>query len=195
MTRKSEIAVEFERHIHGDLGNCAFYFLNTANEKYENDKPEGIYLDMMATLVFSAFSIEAKVNFVGWKMLADGWPEKASFWEKCSLLAQLYDFQVDRGQRPWQTISQLVKLRNILAHGKPDAGQITGVVEGEPDVRDYLKQEWESTVTREFINRCYEDCDSVWKSMLESCEINVADTVTIAHASLRSVVEPDYEGD
>jgi hypothetical protein len=72
-----EVLLEAERFIHNDLSNCAWNFQQLVHKKIEKGEREGIYHFMLASLIFSAFSIEAKLNFVGWRYLADGWPERA----------------------------------------------------------------------------------------------------------------------
>ncbi len=191
MAKKFQIAVEAERFIHNDLSNCALHFSETIREKVISGETEGVYLDMMAALVFSAFSIEAKINFVGWRVLEDGWPERANLWEKIALLSKVLGFEVDRGSRPWQTLRNLKKFRDTLAHGKPEVVEEVKVVDVEPEVWDALKAQWEYSVTPEFVGQCREDENQIWELLLEAADIELFTTLTHGGHSLRSLTEGD----
>ncbi len=141
MAKKFEVRTQAERFIHNELSNCAFTFSQVTNTKFETKKTLGVAHDMMAALVFTAFSIEAKVNFVGWMTLEDGWPERASTKEKIDLLLKVLSINLSWGERPLQTINQLKKFRDTIAHGKPEIVDNTDVVDVEPEVWDALRSQ------------------------------------------------------
>ena len=107
---------------------------------------------MMASLVFCAFSIEAKINFIGWKVLENGWPDRTNFREKVDLLRKFLGVELDWGVRPLQTLGQLKRFRDTLAHGKPEIIDHRFVVNVEPEIWDALKSQWEQSVNPNFVN-------------------------------------------
>lgn len=137
-------------------------------EQFDSGNTEGVYHTMMASLVFSAFSVEAKVNFIGWKVLGDGWPDRANLLEKIDLLTKVLGLNLDRGARPLQTISKLKRFRDTLAHGKPEIVEKASCADVAPEVWDALKAQWEQAVNPEFVNRCREDEDDLWQKLLSS---------------------------
>lgn len=142
----------------------------------------------MGSLIFSAFAIEAKVNYVGWKVLKNGWPERANLHEKIDLLIAVLALNLSWGQRPLQTISQLKRFRDTIAHGKPEIINETIITDVEPDVWDALKAQWESSVTPENVDLCYEDMDTFWKTLLDAAKIRVGDTLTHGGHSLTTLI-------
>ncbi len=100
---------------YADLFNCTKSLLKTA-KKHE---PGSGYC-RMASVLFSAFAIEATLNHIG--------KEKLSFWDiierrlswqdKICLLSKEYNITIDYGKRPFQTLKHLFKFRDFLAHGK-----------------------------------------------------------------------------
>lgn len=191
MSKKFEISVEAERFIHNDLSNCAFTFSGRTEAKFESGETAGVYHDMMASLVFCAFAIEAKVNFVGWKTFEEGWPERAPFDEKVRLLNKYLNCDLDKGKRPLQTVSKLMKLRNTLAHGRPEIVKKVEVTEVEPVVWDALKGQWEETITRDFVNKCQEDEKILWDTLLSAAKIELHETLTHGGHTLRSLIETE----
>ncbi|MDP5085369.1 MAG: hypothetical protein NWQ23_08105 [Yoonia sp.] len=188
MSKKYEVRITAERFIHNELSTCAWHFQDIANTKVQSGKREGLALDMMASLVFCAFSIEAKVNFVGWKTLQDGWPERTNLREKIDLLRKTLNLNIDWSERPLQTIAQLKRFRDTLAHGKPEIVDETKVTDIEPDVWDALKGQWERSVQQDFMNRCREDEAAIWNALLEAAGIELHETLTSGGHSL-SVLE------
>ncbi len=146
---------------------------------------------MMASLVFYAFTVEAKVNFVGWKVLEDGWPERANFREKIRLIAKVLNMELDWGARPLQTLNSIRKLRDTLAHGKPEIIDEVKIVEEEPSVWDVLKSQWEFSITPEMVAMAKEDVDQFWNMLLVAAEIPITDTITHGGDMLREIIEPE----
>jgi len=189
MAQKYEIHVEAERFIHNDLSSCAFYMRKLMHEKIDSGDNNGLYFPMMSCLVFSAFALEAKVNFVGWKVLKDGWPERANIKAKIRLLAEVLSLELDWGQRPLQTISKIIRFRDTLAHGKPEIVNETLVTDVEPEIWSALEAQWTTALTAENIDRCDDDVEAFWKQLLTAAGIAVSETLTHGGHHLSSVVE------
>ncbi len=189
MSKKFEVRTQAERFIHNDLSSCAHSFERATREKIATGETEVVYYDMMAALVFTAFSIEAKVNFIGWKTLEDGWPERANLKEKIDLLRHVLDLDLDWGTRPLQTISQLKRFRDTIAHGKPEIVDETKVVDIVPDVWAALKGQWEKTVNQDFVHRCREDEATFWKELLRGSSVQLNETITHGGHELKPILE------
>lgn len=189
MKRQFELSIEAEHFIHNDLSNCAWSFSETVKAKVAADDMQGIYHHIMAALVFSAFTLEAKVNFVGWKVLQDGWPERANLREKIMLLGKVLDLELDWGARPLQTFSKTTKLRDTLAHGKPSVVDKVEIVDEEPEIWEVLKGQWENSVTPELVELVAEDLDAFWRKLLDAANIEIGETLTHGGHSLRQVIE------
>ena len=184
MSKKYEVRTTAERYIHNELSTCAWHFQGVAKKKIETGETEGCALDMMAALVFCAFSTEAKVNFVGWKTLQDGWPERANLREKIDLLRKTLSLHIDWSTRPLQTVAKLKRFRDTLAHGKPEIVDETQVTDVEPEIWDALKAQWENSVQPDFVDRCREDEEALWDIMLKAAGIGRHETLTIGGQSL-----------
>jgi len=72
-----------------------------------------------ASLVFTAFTLEAAFNHLGSKLL-QCWSdiERLGPTEKLNLLAEHLGVPVDYGREPWQIMKDLFWFRNGIAHGK-----------------------------------------------------------------------------
>jgi hypothetical protein len=88
--------------------------------KHAKGLPTGsLYFYMMAA-TFSAFTVEAFLNHLGerrvprWAALERRLGPK----EKLILLQQALHLSVDESRRPFQTLSDMLRVRNALAHGR-----------------------------------------------------------------------------
>jgi hypothetical protein len=78
---------------------------------------------LSASMVFSAFTVEAFLNHVG--------ANRTTFWssverklsppDKLDLLANLFGLKIDFSKRPFQTFKRMFRLRDALAHGKTES--------------------------------------------------------------------------
>ncbi|WP_039018997.1 hypothetical protein [Halocynthiibacter namhaensis] len=178
MTKKVEVHLEAERYIHNVLSGCSFTLQNRMNDQFESAETTGVYHTMMACLVFVAFTVEARVNFIGQKVFGEGWPEKANLEEKIELLNVHLGIGLCRGDRPLQTILKLKKLRNTLAHGKPEIVSRVEKHDEEPDVFGALRFTWEEAVNKDFVMRCDMDEKRLWSMLLEAAGIDEAEAIT-----------------
>ncbi|NRG18084.1 hypothetical protein HPQ64_10320 [Rhizobiales bacterium] len=168
-------------YIHNDLKNTAFHFKKRIVERMGNNDREGIFLEMTAALTMTAFALEACVNFVGDRVLGDRWRERASYWQKVKLVFEELGIQADYECRPFSSIGKLKKLRDTLAHGKPEHIEEEEIVIGTYDelcARQRLAGGWEEMVTLDNVVECYDDMNEIWRLMLEAAKIEVIDTTT-----------------
>jgi len=97
------------------LGNASWHALQDGRERVK-----GSFFEWMTAGVFAAFSLEAYLNHLGERRIRHwGRIERGlSVSEKLDLLLADLGQAPDLSRRPFQTVSELVKFRNELAHGK-----------------------------------------------------------------------------
>ena len=174
---------EYRRLIHNDLGNAAYWHFQTARRKSESGEGGGLALDIMAALILYAFYTEAILNFVGHHHLEEGWPDKASFGEKLALLKRVLDLKLSNGEEPLQTLTKLKRFRNTLAHGKPDIGVETKIVNEVSDDFAALRAAWEADLDFEFLAACRNATQQLRDILFEAAKIEPWDAVTRAYGS------------
>ena len=111
----SEIRGEFFPHTH--LWTGAWGMIEQAKKEVE-----GSHYMYLASMLFSAFCLEAYLNYLGGQKV-EFWQDiekKLSVKEKRDLLCKLVDFKVDTGKRPFQTFKMIFDFRNDVAHAKPE---------------------------------------------------------------------------
>jgi hypothetical protein len=145
--------------------------------KAEKDE-EGSYYQLMASLVFTAFTLEAYLNHIG-KRIFICWDdlEQLSPQKKINIIAEKLRVEKDDGKRPFQTVKKLFKFRNDVAHGKDvflesdEEIWITNSRLGEYMLK-CLKAEWEGYCTSDNAKRAREDVESIIQKFHEASNIN-----------------------
>jgi hypothetical protein len=121
-------------------------------QKAEADEKGSAWV-LMSSLLLTAFTLEAYLNHIGQRLFGT-WPalEVLSPMSKLDVISEKLDLSFPRANRPRQTIEQLFRFRNALAHGK------TEIITAPDELRDadeyldeYLGQrpltEWEKLLT------------------------------------------------
>ena len=128
------------------------------------DEPKGCNHQFMASLVFTAFTFEAYLNQIG-KKIFSCWKsiEKLSPKDKLNVIAEKIELEVDYGKRPWQTIKDLFRFRNDIAHGKSE--KITEKIAianndfADSKINEFSRTKWEKYCTKENAIRAREDVE------------------------------------
>jgi hypothetical protein len=98
-------------------------FIRIARLELDKAKPKapGWFNSAFITITFSALAIEALCNAVGDRIIPN-WNnyERESPLKKVELLANHLNLGFSLNKEPWRTINWLSKLRNDLAHPKPE---------------------------------------------------------------------------
>ena len=70
---------------------------------------------------------------------------------------------MDRGKRPFQTLTELFQARDGIAHGKPELIETVIIKDGLPNELDAEKPQtkWEAICTLDFAERAYEDTEQI----------------------------------
>lgn len=123
-----ETIISGELFTHKILWECCDMHSKAA-EKAAAEKAGPIYYELTAML-FAYLTYEAYLNYLGERVAPDAWRNERQFFnrepyrgiagklKKIAEVCNIGDF--DTGGRPYQTIVELCKLRDYLAHGKPD---------------------------------------------------------------------------
>jgi hypothetical protein len=179
---KIKVRRQAKKHIyvHNDLSNAAYHFKKKVNERLAKNDREGISFDILAELIFLAFTMEAKINFLGNRLVAE-WNERDRFWAKLKRVLKHMELDLDFNTRPYSTIKTLKDLRDSLAHGKPlhlELDEEAIVDENETDEFLNLSADWQSYCTGEFANQAYEDVNEIWKLLLSASKLSLFETLS-----------------
>lgn len=120
-------------------------------------QPRGSSWQFLSSIVLTAFAFEAYLNHVGPQVLSCwGSLERLSPNSKLRLLCEIMKVNLAGtvGERPLQTINQLFKFRNTLAHGRSET--IT------PEVKSVDIDELEAHRAQHLL--------SGWELLIESCD-------------------------
>ncbi|WP_040886507.1 hypothetical protein [Marinobacter santoriniensis] len=95
------------------------YSASVSTENTGRNEAEGSFYQYMASLVFSAFTLEAYLNHLGFQVIGY-WNhiESLSPIKKLDILSEVTGAKFEKGARPHQTVAELLRFRNEMAHGK-----------------------------------------------------------------------------
>jgi hypothetical protein len=130
------------------------------------EDPKGCYHQFMASLVFTAFTLEAYFNHVG--------PQLFKYWsdlerlgpkEKLNIIGERLGVKVDYSRRPWQVMKHLFGFRNDKAHGKSQIIKMSEVISSHKysDTRfgERVQTEWEKYCTQRNAQKAREDVEAM----------------------------------
>ncbi|MGT4673620.1 hypothetical protein ACO2CR_06435 [Aeromonas caviae] len=114
-TKKVKISIEMPELI--PLQSIAINQLHQAKKEIDGHKFRWI----IPSMIFSVFSLEAMCNVYGSQIFDGQWRnfESTSIIGKVILVSKQLGDEPDFSAQPWQTIQEMVKFRNWLAHAKP----------------------------------------------------------------------------
>jgi hypothetical protein len=128
----------------------------------------------MASLVFTAFTLEAYLNHVGpnllpcWEYL-----ERQNPKEKLRLIAKHLGITVNFGNRPWKIMSELFEFRNTIAHGKSmtfkPSVKVVLLEEHQTDI-SMAKTRWELFCTQQNAERARADVEKMVFTLYEAAK-------------------------
>ena len=180
--------------IHNDLSNVAFYYKNLIIKRTSENDNKGITFDHMSCLVFSAFSLEAYLNFFGVKLVKN-WDKKGmermNFPNKSKLIFETLGVKYDWSQEPFKSVDVLKSFRNTIAHGKPMVQEYDNIVElpqNELDRPYELTPEWEALCTHESTLAIYDAVEKIIRLMREASGLEPFDMLTHGHGSIQREV-------
>ncbi|GBE37561.1 hypothetical protein BMS3Bbin08_00151 [bacterium BMS3Bbin08] len=166
MKDNPKVKIEKERTIHtyAELWHTSKCLL-----KKGQDNEAASFHQFMASLVFTAFTLEAYLNHIGAKIFTC-WNdlERLSPKEKINVIAEKLSVQVDYGKRPWQIMKKLFGFRNDIAHGKSveiKSEEVIPLINHTEDIHDSLRTSWEMFCTERKAIKAREDVENIIKTI------------------------------
>ena len=124
---------------------------------------EGSFYEWMTVNVFAAFSLEAYLNHLGplrfkcWEEL-----ERLPIESKLALLLEDLNESPDFSSRPFQTVKDMLRFRNQLAHGRSERVEETSFQTLFPgESPRYPQTKWEAQCTQKTAARFLDDAQAV----------------------------------
>ncbi|MBB3967121.1 hypothetical protein [Rhizobium metallidurans] len=196
MDKKIRVKIQQKRQIfiHNDLANAAFHFKERVDQKQKADDRHTIGLDMMGCIITLSFTNEARMNFLGYKLI-DGWNEWQPVKAKVKAVAKALGISADFGSRPYSTIMEVKEFRDTFAHGKPIVVESTHeeiTTQAELDRHNILQPEWMRFMTYEFVQKAHGDLEQIWTEMMGKANLSVFETMTQGGRSIQFI---DYVND
>jgi len=145
------------------------YLYNGAKSTLEVEKniERGGFYQVMASLFFSAFAIEGWLNHLGRK--------KIRYWEeieriptisKLKVLYQYLGLNYNSSKRPIQTIIELFRFRNLMAHAKTETLEKRGTLKAEPGIHENLiETKWEKYCNKKNAGKVLTDVAKIFKEL------------------------------
>lgn len=149
-----------------------YYDLNHGSDaliQIAEEFPKGSYYTIMSSILLRAFTFEAYLNHLG--------AETFEFWEevdsirvmnKYALLCKHLKVSPDYSRQPYQTLTQLFKFRNAIAHGRSALLKETKVLHSSSsgDPYDHIpKAAWQEYCTLKNAKRAKKDIELIIKEL------------------------------
>ena len=131
---------------------------------------EGSYFTTMGSLLLTAFTFEAFLNHLGHKKIKF-WNEidRISINSKYTVLCEEFEIKPDYSKKPYQTIKQLFRFRNSIAHGRSEVLNVNKKVSSEDDPWQHEpKTDWEEFCTEINADKTREDVGKIIKELNEA---------------------------
>lgn len=188
MAKRIKAKVTRERwvYVHNDLSNAAWHFEDVIKKKQESGD-KGILLDGMACATLIAFTFEANINFMGFKLHEAGklpkWKERENFNDKLNKVFGALGIPINKLNRPLKSMERMKRLRDLIAHGKPVYDKTEEVIVATPEEAEEashsgLAAGWEVDCKADVVFECREDLEALWKLMVEKSGLALFDTMT-----------------
>jgi hypothetical protein len=171
---------EGENLTHRVLWQCCLRQIEIARKTEQGRK----YFDLTAMLM-AYFAYEAYLNFVGSRVAAADWENERIFFRKppyqgtegkllrivevCGLAA------IDKGTRPYQTIAHLAKLRDLIAHGKPERYELEVEHSADTDRPMFGPYRLEKMISVELAERALADVEEFAETIHKAAREKVTD--------------------
>jgi len=164
---KARVSKERQVNAYVEMRHASHVILEKAEEDLE-----GSFYQIMASLIFTAFTMEAYLNHIGQHTFKcwDDLEGRLSPKSKLNLITEKLQILTDYGKRPWQTFSDLFRFRNSVAHGKSELLKSDNQIRLVDDTLDkhmheFLETEWEKYCTAENAKQALEDVETIIKAV------------------------------
>jgi hypothetical protein len=117
---------------------------------------------------FATFSVEAFLNHLGERKVTD-WravERRLGPKEKLIVLRQVLHLTVDESRRPFQTLRDMLRIRDALAHGKTvETTSDVTVADSGDEAAFYPEPDWKKLCRPESVARMVEDADLIVRDL------------------------------
>jgi hypothetical protein len=142
------------------------YCRNAARQALERaqEEPQGSFYFKMMAGVFAAFTVEAFLNELGERRVKNWevFERKLGPREKLLLLEQVLHLSPDLGKRPFQSLHEMLRLRDALAHGKTVTVASDLIVDNpEDESARYPEPPWKKLCSVASVFRMVEDAELI----------------------------------
>jgi hypothetical protein len=151
---------------------------------------KGSFYEWMTANVLAAFSLEAYLNHMGsrrfkcWEEI-----ERLPVESKLALLLEDLNQGPDFSSRPFQTVKDMVRFRNQLAHGRSERVEKTSVQKLFPgESPRYPQVKWETQCTQETAGRFMEDARAVIIQLHEWAGLDPTFLFSLGEGSAKSAI-------
>lgn len=163
-----KISREIKVNTYVEMRHASSILLRNAKEC-----PKGSNYQIMASLVFTAFTLEAYLNHIG-KHEFNCWDdlEGLSPLKKLNVVTEKLGIKTDNSKRPFQTVIKLFKFRNDIAHGKTvslkdETNKLLKYDDIDKELGVQLEPEWKKFCKVNNADQAREDVDKIIKQLHE----------------------------
>ena len=154
--------------------------------KHAEAREAGHFYFCMMAGVFAAFAVEAFLNHTGQQRMHD-WAtleRRLGPRDKLLLLRQVARWSVDESKRPFQTLRQMLRLRDALAHGKTVTVDTDVVLKQPPrDVDEWPEPEWKKLCTVPSVKLMVEDAEAIIRDLAKQSGWSRDPLSSVGHGS------------
>lgn len=169
---KVKITKKKELNTYSEVWHVSYYTLEQAKKE-----SEGSYFQIISSLIFTAFTLEAYLNHIG-KKLFSCWDElerSLSPQQKMNLITEKSKIVINYSKRPFQTAKQLLKFRNDVAHGKSVILKSENILfTSDLDFLNKklpLEDEWQKYCSLDNAERAREDIENIMRQIHTASKI------------------------
>lgn len=158
MNRQAKFEGQREVRTFAQLAHGADVLLGKA----EADESGSAYT-LMGSLLLRAFTFEAYLNHLGETILGLWGPcDRMPVLDKYRTICDAYNVKPDWSRQPHQTMTELFKFRNQMAHGRSFTIQESRVVPADSDPHELIPEApWEKYCTLETAKRAKDDMSEI----------------------------------
>tara|TARA_R110001592_G_scaffold1664_6_gene9726 strand:- start:15180 stop:15752 length:573 start_codon:yes stop_codon:yes gene_type:complete len=164
------------------------YLFRTAQDSLARAEAneEGRFYQIMSSLVFSAFALEAFFNHLG-EIEIECWGEieRIGPAQKLNVLYHHLNLDFSASNRPIQTVTQLLRFKTFMAHGRTERLKTEGVLSTpRPDPgQSLIDGQWEKFCNVDEARRGLHDVKEVIETMAGAANIGGYSLFSLGHQS------------
>lgn len=161
--------------------------------------PTGSIYFYMTAMLLAYLTYEAYINFVGERVAPEEWSNEREHFSKGAYrglegkLRKICEScgiaEIRRGERPFQTIASLGKLRDYLAHGKPDRYELSVTHHADAKLPLFGYSRLEKRVTPGKAERAVEDVETFIEWLHARVRQHVTDDVWFGEKGLGGLTQ------